>query len=130
MMIEPRSGLSRPTRGLRNTDWPVPEGPSITEISPAGRVSETSCQMTWRPKDLVRPSTWISTPTRCAPHRSADGYRAGNERVAAGLRARSPHLCSGGRAGGTDCTRRHTGDIHSGRPGQTCLNVTDRIMHL
>lgn len=45
--IDPRSGLSSPTSALRNTDLPVPEGPSITETSPAGSVSETSCQMTW-----------------------------------------------------------------------------------
>lgn len=45
--IDPRSGLSSPTSVLRNTDLPVPEGPSITETSPAGSVSETSCQMTW-----------------------------------------------------------------------------------
>lgn len=44
---EPRSGFSSPTSVLRNTDLPVPEGPSMTETSPAGSVSETSCQMTW-----------------------------------------------------------------------------------
>ena len=42
---------------------PVPEGPSITEISPAGRVSVTSFQMVWEPNRLVSPSTLISTPT-------------------------------------------------------------------
>lgn len=47
IVMEPRSGLSRPTSVLRNTDLPVPEGPSMTETSPAGSVSETSCQMTW-----------------------------------------------------------------------------------
>src|SRR5690349_20251508 len=62
-MIEPASGLSSPTRVLRKTDLPVPEGPSITEISPAGRVRETSFQITCDPKRLVRPSTLISTPT-------------------------------------------------------------------
>src|SRR4051812_30038680 len=64
MRIEPASGLSRPTSVLRNTDLPVPDGPSITEISPAGSIRLTSRQMTWRPKDLVSPSTTISTPTR------------------------------------------------------------------
>ena len=76
-MIDPRSGLSSPTSVLRNTDLPVPEGPSMTEISPAGSVSETSCQMTWRPKDLVSPSTVISTPTW---HTSPLG-RTGSSRV-------------------------------------------------
>src|SRR3954464_14521295 len=75
-MIEPRSGLSRPTRVLRKTDLPVPEGPSMTEISPAGRVRETSCQMTCRPKDLVSPSTVISTPTG---HTSPFGRPANSE---------------------------------------------------
>jgi hypothetical protein len=33
-----------------------------------GSVSETFSQMTWRPKDLLRPSTLISTPTNaCLP---------------------------------------------------------------
>src|SRR5215210_3569034 len=77
-MIEPRSGLSSPTRVLSSTDLPVPDGPSITEISPAGSVSETSCQITCRPKDLVSPSTWISTPT---PH-LADRLPTGNDRAA------------------------------------------------
>src|SRR5689334_2530605 len=62
-MIDPASGLSSPTSVLRNTDLPVPEGPSITEISPAGRVSVTSFQMTCDPNRLVSPSTLISTPT-------------------------------------------------------------------
>src|SRR3954453_726081 len=58
----PRSGLSSPMRVLSRTDLPVPEGPSITQISPAGTVRETSPQMSCLPKDLVRPSIWISTP--------------------------------------------------------------------
>ncbi|CAB4768595.1 unannotated protein [freshwater metagenome] len=62
MMIEPWSGLSRPMRVLRNTDLPVPEGPSITQISPAGTVRVTSPQMSCLPKDLLRCSTLISTP--------------------------------------------------------------------
>ena len=33
----PAFGLSRPTRCLRNTDLPVPDGPSSTEISPGGQ---------------------------------------------------------------------------------------------
>src|SRR5665811_2072694 len=65
--MEPCSGLSSPTSVLRKTDLPVPEGPSMTEISPAGRVSVTSFQMTCEPNDLVRPSTLISTPTASPP---------------------------------------------------------------
>src|SRR5688500_14206079 len=77
-MMEPRSGLSSPTRVLSSTDLPVPDGPSMTEISPAGSVRETSCQITCRPKDLVSPSTWISTPT---PH-LAGRLPTGNDRAA------------------------------------------------
>ena len=57
IQIAPASGLSSPTSVLRNTDFPVPEGPSITLISPAGSVSVTSFQMVWDPKRFVRPST-------------------------------------------------------------------------
>src|SRR4051812_18196372 len=71
----PRSGRNRPTRCLRNTDLPVPDGPSSTEISPLGRVSETFSQMTWRPKDLLSPSTLISTPTHDRPPRRLLGQR-------------------------------------------------------
>src|SRR6185437_17051089 len=62
IQIDPRSGLSRPTRVLRNTDLPVPDGPSSTEISPAGSVRLTSDQTRVPPKDFVSPTTWISTP--------------------------------------------------------------------
>src|SRR5262245_43174097 len=63
MNIDPLSGLSRPIKVFRNTDFPVPDGPSITELSPGGRVSVTSPQMRWLPKDLVRSVTTTSTPT-------------------------------------------------------------------
>src|SRR6476469_2110685 len=63
----PLSGLSRPISALRNTDLPVPDGPSITQISPAGIVRVTSPQMSCLPKDLVRSSTLISTPTDAPP---------------------------------------------------------------
>src|SRR6478735_5345647 len=63
IMIEPSSGFSRPTSALRNTDLPVPEGPSITETSPAGIVSETPPQISCLPNDLLRLSILISTPT-------------------------------------------------------------------
>ncbi len=36
MTMEPLSGLISPMRVLRKTDLPVPDGPSITQISPAG----------------------------------------------------------------------------------------------
>ena len=62
MTTEPLSGLSRPISVLRNTDLPVPDGPSITQISPAGTVRVTSPQISCLPKDLVSPSTLISTP--------------------------------------------------------------------
>src|SRR5262249_52473376 len=61
-MTRPRSGLIRPTSDLRNTVFPVPEGPSITLTSPAGSDSVTSRHTTWRPKDLVSPSTTTSVP--------------------------------------------------------------------
>src|SRR5215467_15618163 len=57
-----RSGRIRPTSDLRNTVLPVPEDPSITLTSPAGRDSEISRHTTWRPKDLVSPSTTTSVP--------------------------------------------------------------------
>jgi hypothetical protein len=63
MMIDPFSGLSSPMRVLRKTDFPVPEGPSRTEISPFGSVSVTSSQIVCRPNLFVRCSTRISTPT-------------------------------------------------------------------
>ena len=62
MRTRPRSGLRRPMSDLRKTVFPVPEGPSMTLTSPAGRVSETSCQMFCLPKDLVRSSTTTSIP--------------------------------------------------------------------
>ncbi len=58
----PRSGLSRPTRDLRNTVLPVPDGPSITLTSPAGSDRLTSRQTVCPPKDLVSPSMTTSTP--------------------------------------------------------------------
>src|SRR3954451_15853957 len=64
----PRSGRRSPTRCLRKTDFPVPDGPRRTEISPLGRMSETFSQMTCRPKDFVSPSTLTSMPTHaCLP---------------------------------------------------------------
>src|SRR4051795_920990 len=67
MTMEPFSGFSRPTSDFRNTDLPVPDGPSSTEISPGGRVSVTSLQMFWLPNDLVSPSTSTATPTPPPP---------------------------------------------------------------
>src|SRR6185437_9363100 len=80
----PRSGRNSPTSVLRNTDLPVPEGPSSTEISPAGRVSETSCQMTCEPKLLVSPSTAISTPTPQVTRAGRAGYGQQNGPARAG----------------------------------------------
>src|SRR5690242_7491300 len=67
MTMLPLSGLSSPISALRKTDLPVPDGPSITQISPAGMVRVTSPQMSCLPKDLVRSSTLISTPTDAPP---------------------------------------------------------------
>ncbi|OLM33715.1 hypothetical protein Ae717Ps2_4611 [Pseudonocardia sp. Ae717_Ps2] len=65
MTIDPRSGFSSPISDFRNTDLPVPDGPSNTDTSPAGRVRLTSDQMLARPKDFVSPSTFTSTPVTC-----------------------------------------------------------------
>ena len=62
MTIEPRSGFSSPISVFRNTDLPVPDGPSSTDTSPGGSVSVTSDQMFARPKDFDSPSTLTSTP--------------------------------------------------------------------
>src|SRR5690242_17521290 len=76
--MEPRSGRSRPTRVLRNTDLPVPDGPSRTEISPAGSTRLRSAQTGCPPKDFVSPSTTTSTPTSAllCPASSRPGRRA------------------------------------------------------
>ena len=62
MITEPLSGLSRPMMVFRSTDLPVPEGPSMTETSPAGTVSVTSPQISSLPKDFDKSSILISTP--------------------------------------------------------------------
>src|SRR5690349_24848888 len=86
----PRSGLSSPMIDLRNTDLPVPDGPSMTLTSPGGSVSVTSRQMVWRPKDFVRPSTTTSAPME--PPASPTAAVSCNERIATGLLAsQQPH---------------------------------------
>src|SRR5215212_5789969 len=77
IVIDPCSGLSRPTRDLRNTDLPVPEGPSSTLISPGGRVSVTSDQMFCLPNDLVSSSTTTSVPISDLLKTSLTQQRAG-----------------------------------------------------
>src|ERR1700733_9426002 len=62
--IEPRSGRSSPISDFKNTDLPVPDGPSNTLTSPCGISKVTSSQIRWDPKDLVSPSTWIPMPIR------------------------------------------------------------------
>ena len=69
MTTEPLSGLSRPMMVLSSTDLPVPDGPSMTEISPAGTVSDTSPQMSCLPNDFDKSSILISTPMSCSPRR-------------------------------------------------------------
>src|SRR5690242_11620115 len=86
MTTLPRSGLSRPISVLSRTDLPVPDGPSITQISPAGTVSVTSPQMSCLPKDLVRPSIWISTPMVRASSQGVAGH-AGLAAVLPGVNA-------------------------------------------
>src|SRR3954471_15345089 len=81
IMMLPRPGFSRPMSALRNTDLPVPDGPSITEISPAGIVSETSPQMSCLPNDFVKPSTLISTPTGPSLVSAASGHADPRARV-------------------------------------------------
>src|ERR1700759_4914442 len=62
MKIEPFSGLSSPMMDFRSTDFPVPQGPSRAEISPAGSVRVTSDQMFELPKDFERFLMPTSTP--------------------------------------------------------------------
>src|SRR5690242_6087356 len=84
MTTEPRSGLSKPIRLLRNTDLPVPDGPSNTLISPAGRVSVTSDQMREGPKDFVSPFTTTSTPALIHPPTAPQNDSARSERLRVG----------------------------------------------
>src|SRR6478752_10451933 len=83
MRIEPSSGLRRPIRALRKTDLPVPDGPSITETSPAGIDSETPPQMSCLPNDLLRLSTLISTPMSALvlPRRCTHPFPVGRART-------------------------------------------------
>src|SRR5947199_3220638 len=99
MTIEPFSGFSNPISDFRNTDLPVPDGPSSTLTSPGGSVRVTSDQMFARPKDFDSPSTLTSTPvTASLPHRlvelpapgrtggaGADGPQHPNDVPSAGL---------------------------------------------
>src|SRR5882757_7137189 len=77
MMILPFSGVSSPIRDFRNTDLPVPDGPSSTLTSPGGSVRVTSDQMLDLPNDLLSPSTLTSTPAviRATPHDPTRRYR-------------------------------------------------------
>src|SRR6478735_11865956 len=99
IMIEPLSGLSRPIRVLRNTDLPVPDGPSITQISPGGMVRVTSPQISCLPKDLLRSLTSISTPIATLP------LAAGTARTPDGDARRSPCSPAGQRPRGRKVTR-------------------------
>src|ERR1700689_4096948 len=69
-VIDPRSGRSNPISDFKNTDLPVPDGPSSTLTSPSGMSIVTSSQIRWDPKDFVSPSTWIPIPIRNA-HRDS-----------------------------------------------------------
>src|ERR1700712_1867105 len=81
----PLSGLSRPMMVLRRTDLPVPEGPSITQISPAGMVRVTSPQISCLPKLLVKSLISISTPIRASLSFGSGG-------LGTAMYDRSPHL--------------------------------------
>src|SRR3954449_12415808 len=66
MKIDPFSGLSNPMIDFSSTDFPVPDGPSNTDTSPAGRVNVTSDQMFELPNDFERFLIPTSTPPmRC-----------------------------------------------------------------
>src|SRR5207248_924074 len=61
IQISPWSGFSKPMMCFRNTDLPVPEGPSITVILPFGMSQVRSSQTVCDPKVLVSSLTPIST---------------------------------------------------------------------
>ena len=73
---EPWSGLRRPIRVFSSTDLPVPDGPSMTDTSPAGTVSVTSPQISCLPKDLDKLLILISTPTAVSLSRTSHGAGA------------------------------------------------------
>src|SRR4051812_7291219 len=117
----PRSGLSSPIRVFSSTDLPVPEGPSITQISPAGTVRVTSPQMSCLPKDLVRPSIWISTPMGLLPSQVSPATR-GSRPCCRAQRAGRPEVtlragASPGSAPSASPAPRR-GDPHRGRCAQ------------
>src|ERR1700712_1781860 len=78
MTTLPLSGLSSPMMVFSSTDLPVPEGPSITQISPAAMVSVTSPQISCLPKLLVRSLISISTPIELPLPRAVPGSPAGS----------------------------------------------------
>src|SRR5436190_8464394 len=98
----PLSGLSRPIRHLSSTDLPVPDGPSITQISPAGTVRVTSPQISCLPKLFVRSLISISTPIELPLPRSWLGCWRGCTVVRVGLPTHAYQRVAGGQvtAGG------------------------------
>src|ERR1700712_2331362 len=62
MKIDPFSGFNSPMIDFSSTDFPVPDGPSNTDTSPAGRVNVTSDQMFELPNDFERFLIPTSTP--------------------------------------------------------------------
>ena len=62
MKIDPFSGFNSPMIDFSSTDFPVPDGPSSTDTSPAGRVNVTSDQMFELPNDFERFLIPTSTP--------------------------------------------------------------------
>src|SRR6478609_9753609 len=115
-LILPRFGRSAPIRAFRNTDLPVPDGPSSTLTSPGGMSKVTSSQIRAEPKDLVSPSTEIPIPTRIP----SDGTFCRHTPPACGL-----SHCSLRRLFGDSCRRSHLGPDQRRRAemtvGPTCL---------
>ena len=60
-------GSSRPTSDFRNTDLPVPDGPSRREISPGGQRQRDVAPDVLTAEGLGRPSTSTATPTTACP---------------------------------------------------------------
>src|SRR5262249_60880262 len=72
MTIEPLSGLSSPISDFRNTDLPVPDGPSSTDTSPGGRVEVTSAHISCLPNDFVSSEMATSMPMLTLPDARQD----------------------------------------------------------
>src|SRR6266540_4773722 len=70
IQISPRSGFSRPMMFLRNTDLPVPEGPSMRVILPLGMSQVMSSRTVCGPNDSGRGSRSRSRGPPASPRHS------------------------------------------------------------